>query len=91
MAVQKLNRNEELTCVKEKALGKLRYCNIKMKRLKIKDAGIRNTKMSQEVQGMFYRKTQEMKQLKGKVAKVKEFEELWAGIWEDNTKTPNRK
>ena len=47
MAVQKLNRNEELTCAKDKALGKLRYCNIKMKRLKIKDVGIRNKKMFQ--------------------------------------------
>ena len=38
-ADQKLNRNEDLICVKEKALDKLRYCNIKMKRLKIKEQG----------------------------------------------------
>ena len=87
-ADQQLNRNEELICVKEKALDKLRYCNIKMKRLKIKDARIRNNKMFQEDQGMFYRKTQGTKQLKGKVPRMKKFEEFWAGIWEDNTKTP---
>ena len=90
-ADQQLNRNEELICVKEKALDKLRYCNIKMKRLKIKDARIRNNKMFQEDQGMFYRKTQGTKQLKGKVPKMEKFEEFWAGIWKDNTKTPNRK
>ena len=64
-ADQQLNRNEELICVKEEALDKFRYCNIKMKRLKITDARIRNNKMFQEDQGMFYRKTQETKQLKG--------------------------
>ena len=35
-----------------------------------------------------YRKTQGTKQLKGKVPRMKKFEEFWAGIWEDNTKTP---
>ena len=64
-ADQQLNRNEELICVKEEALHKFRYCNIKMKRLKITDARIRNNKMFQEDQRMFYRKTQGTKQLKG--------------------------
>ena len=82
--------NEEVICVKEKALDKLRYRNIKMKRIKIKDARIRNNKMFQEDQGMFYRKTQGAKQLKEKVSKMEKFEEVWAGIWEDNTKTPQR-
>ena len=31
-----------------------------------------------------------MKQLKGKVPKMEKFEEFWAGIWEDNTKTLQR-
>ena len=79
-ADQQLNRNEELICVKEKALDKLRYCNIKMKRLKIKDARIRNNKMFQEDQGMFYRKTQETKVLKRKVLKMEKFEEFWPVI-----------
>ena len=86
-----LSRNEELICVKEKALDKLRYHNIKMKRIKIKDTRIGNNKMFQEDQGMFYRKMQGTKQLKGKVPKMEKFEEFWAGIWEDNTKTPQRK
>ena len=62
-----------------------------MKHLKIKDARIRNSKMFQEDQGMFYRKTQGTKQLKGKVPRMEKFEEFWAGICEDNTKTPKRK
>ena len=79
-ADQQLNRNEELICVKEKALDKLRYCNMKMKHLKIKDARIRNKKMFQEDQGMFYRKTLGTKQLKRKVPRMERFEEFWAGI-----------
>ena len=75
----------------EKAVDKLRYRNIKMKHIKIKDARIRNKKMFQEDQRIFYRKTQEAKQLKGKVPKMETFEELWAGIWEENTKIPQRK
>ena len=59
-----------------------------MKRLKIKDARIRNNKMFQEDQGMFYRKTQGTMQLKRKVPRMEKFEEFWARIWEDNTKTP---
>ena len=77
--------------MKEKALDKLRYHNIKMKRIKIKDARICNNKMFQEDQGMFHRQTQRTKQLKGKVPEMEKFEEFWAGIWEDNTKIPQRK
>ena len=32
-----------------------------------------------------------MKQLKGKVPKMEKFEEFYAGIWEDNTKTKQQK
>ena len=91
MGRQQLNRNEELICVKEEALDKLRYRNIKMKRIKIKYGRIRNNKMFQEDQGMFYRKTQETKQPKGKVPRLEKFEEFWVGIWEDTTKNPKRK
>ena len=39
-------------------LDKLRCGNLKMKRTEIKDTRIRNNKMFQEDQGIFYRKTQ---------------------------------
>ena len=61
MTDQQMSKNEELKCVKEKALDKLRYHNIKMKCIKIKDPKIGNNKMFQEHQGIFYRKTQGMK------------------------------
>ena len=47
--------------------------------------------MFQEDQGMFCRKTQETNQLRGKHLKWKNFEEFWAGIWEDKAKTPQQK
>ena len=75
----------------KKALDKLRYHNIKMKRIKIKDTRIRNNKMFQEDQGMFYRMPQGTNQQKGKVPKMEKFEKFWARIWEDNTKTLQRK
>ena len=52
------NRNEELIRLKESVLDKLRYGNLKMKCIEIKDTRIRNKKMFQEDQGIFYRKTQ---------------------------------
>ena len=40
---------------------------------------------------MFYRKTQGTKQLKRKIPNMEKYEEFWAGLWVDNTKTPSRK
>ena len=77
--------------MKDKALDEFIYRKIKLKRIKIKDARIRNNRTFQEDQGMFYRKTQGTKQLKGKVPEMEKFDEFWAGIWEDNSKTPQRK
>ena len=72
-AGQQLNRSEELICVKEKELDKLKHLNRKMKRIHIKDARIQNNKMFQEDQEIFYRKTQGTKQLKGKAPKMEKF------------------
>lgn len=63
------NRNEELIYVKEKPLDELRYRNIK-------DAMKRNNRMFQEDQVVFYRKKQEMKQLKVQVPKMERFFEF---------------
>ena len=72
-------------------LDELRYQRTKLKHVKTRDARIRNNKMFQEDQGMFYRKTHGQKQTKGKVPEIDKFEEFWAGIWEDDTQTPYRK
>ena len=88
---QQLDRNEELTCANKKSLDKLKYFKIKMERIKIKDARIRNNRKFQEDQGMFHRKIQGRKQLKGKAPKMEKFEESWVRIWEDSTNSPQRK
>ena len=90
-AGQQLNKNEDLLLVKERALDELRYRNVKLKRIKNRDARVRNNRMFQEDQGAFYRKTQGTEQLRGEVPDMEKFEEFWGGIWEDETKTPNRK
>ena len=43
--------------------------------------------MLQKDHGMFFRKTQRTKQLKGNVPKIEKFEEFWAGIWDSNIKS----
>ena len=77
--------------MKEKRFDKLRYYNIKMKHIKIKDTRVRKNKMFQEDQGMFYRKKQETKELKERVLKMEKLEEFQPGIREDNTETPHQK
>ena len=90
-ADQQLNRNEDLVLVKEKALDELRYRKVNLIRMKIRDARIRNNRMFKEDEGMFYRNSQGTSEKKGKIPKIEKFEDFWAGIWEDNTKTPHRK
>ena len=90
-AGQQLNKNEDLLSIKERALDELRYRNVNLKRIKNRDARVRNNRMFQEDQGAFYRKTQGTEQLRGEVPDMEKFEEFWGGIWEDETETPNRK
>ena len=59
--------------IKEKVLDKLRYRNIKMNRIKITNGRIRNNNMFQG--------NVSTNQLKGRVPKMKIFQEFWAGIW----------
>ena len=59
--------------IKEKVLDKLRYRNIKKNRIKIKNGRIRNNNMFQG--------NVSTNQLKGRVPKMKIFQEFWAGIW----------
>ena len=46
-------KNEDLLSVKERALDELRYCNVKLKRIKNGDARVQNNRMFQEDQGAF--------------------------------------
>ena len=76
-ADQQQNRKSS---IKEKALDKLRYLNIKMNGIKIKGVRIRNNNMFQG--------NVSTNQLKRRVPKMKIFEEFWVGIWYNNTNTP---
>ena len=55
-ADQERNRKEELIYGKEKALGKLRYSNIKINCIKIKHTKTHQNRMFQEDQEMFKKK-----------------------------------
>ena len=75
-AEQQIKRNNELLYVKERALDELRYCKVKLKRTRSRDVKIRNNRMFEEDQAMFFRKTQGAKEKKGKVPKIKKFEDF---------------
>ena len=51
-----------------------------MKSIKIKGLRIPNNKTFQEDQGIFFRKTQGTKQLKGKASKMEKFVQFWVEI-----------
>ena len=88
---QQLLRDEDLKNLKEKTLDELRYRITKLKHVRARDARIRNNRMFEQDQGKFYRGTKRTKLRKGKVPIIEKFEEFWAGIWEDNAKTPHRR
>ena len=90
-ADQQMKRNDELLYVKERASDELRYRKVKLERTRSRDAKIRNNRMFEEDQAIFFRKTQGAKEKKGKVPKIKKFEGFWAGIWEDETQTSHQK
>ena len=64
---------------------------MKLERTRSRDAKIRNSRMFEEDQAILFRKMQGAKEKKGKVPKIKKFENFWAGIWEDETQTPHQK
>ena len=60
-----LRRENDLNYVKEKALDELKYYLKKLKKTRLRDDRIRYIRMLTEDQGMFYRKTQGMREKKG--------------------------
>ena len=90
-ADMELIKENDLKYVQEKALDGLKYYLAKLKRTRLRDDRIRYNRMFREVQGVFYRKTQGMREKKGNAPHIAKFEEFWAGIWEDDSKTPHRK
>ena len=56
--------------VKERALDELGYREVKLERTRSSDAKIRNNRMFEEDQAIFFRKTQGAKEKKSKVPKI---------------------
>ena len=84
-------RENDLKYVKEKALDELRYYLTKLTKTRLRDDRIRYNRMFREDQEMFYWKPQGMREKKGNAQHIAKFEEFWAGIWEDDSKTRRRK
>ena len=88
---QQLLRDKGFIHFKEQTLDELRYRITKLKHVRVRDARICNNRMFEQDQGKFYRRTQRTMLGKGKGPIIEKFEEIWAGIWEDNVKTPHRR
>ena len=73
-ADMELRRENDLKYVKEKALDELRYYLTKLKKTRLRDDRIRYNRMFREDQGMFYRKTQGMREKKGNAPHIAKFE-----------------
>ena len=85
-----LSSQWELKEVKEKWLDEFRYCKVKLRRIRVKDARVKNNKMFQQDEGMFYQSIRSAEEKEGKVPPMTSFVDFWAGIWEDESVTPNR-
>ena len=83
--------NNEVLKEKELWLEELRYKKLKLEKTRTRDAKIKNNRMFNEDEAMFYRKIDSNMDKKGKVPGINKFVEFWAGIWEDETATPDRK
>ena len=53
-ADQQIERNYELLYVKERALDELRYRKVKLERTRSRDAKVRNNRMFEEDQAIFF-------------------------------------
>ena len=65
--------NNELLKVKEKCLEELRYRKIKLKETQTRDARIRDNRMFNEDEGMFYRMINANNKTQGKVREMDKF------------------
>ena len=79
-----LKKKGDLTNIKERWLEELRYIKVKLKKVRTRDARIRNNNLLNEDEGRFYRNINSTKV-------GKEFVDFWAGIWDDETTAPSRK
>ena len=73
-------------------MDKLRGKIAKMERHKERDKAMKNNSIFQKKnEGIFYKKKSERPKYKGQVLTMDKFGKFWAGIWEDECETPNKK
>ena len=72
--------NNEVLKEKELWLEELRYKKLKLEKTRTRDAKIKNNRMFNEDEAMFYRKIDSNMEKKGKVPGINKFVEFWAGI-----------
>ena len=83
-----LSSLRELLAAKEKWLDELRSKKVKLEKIVAKDKRIKNNNMFVRNEGTFYRQTKKLEKQVGRVPSINKFTYFWAGIWEDDSKTP---
>ena len=83
-----LSSLRELLTAKEKWLDELRSKKVKLEKIVAKDKRIKNNNMFIRNEGTFYRQTKKLEKQIGRVPSINKFTDFWAGIWEDDSKTP---
>ena len=83
-----LSSLRELLAAKEKWLDELRSKKVKLEKIVARDKRIKNNNMFVRNEGTFYRQTKKLEKQVGRVPSINKFTDFWAGIWEDDSKTP---
>ena len=83
-----LSSLRELLAAKEKWLDELRSKKVKLEKIVARDKRIKNNNMFVRNEGTFYRQTKKLEKQVGRVPSINKFTNFWAGIWEDDSKTP---
>ena len=66
----------------------LRSKKVKLEKMVARDKRIKNNNMFVRNEGIFYRQTKKLEKQVGRAPSIDKFTDFWAGIWEDDSKTP---
>ena len=83
-----LSSLRELLAAKEKWLDELRSKKVKLEKIVAKDKRMKNNNMFIQNEGTFYRQMKKLEKQVRRVPSIEKFTDFWAGIWEDDSKTP---
>ena len=87
-ATSDLSSLRKLLAAKEKWLDELRSKKVKLEKIVARDKRIKNNNMFVRNEGTFYRQMKKLEKQVGRVPSINKFTSFWAGIWEDDSKTP---